>query len=621
MRNSLMTIPLSQLQPAKDNVRKTERSADIKALAASIEAHGLLQNLTVRPTPTNGRQNRRYEVIAGGRRLQALVLLAKRKRIAKDFGVPCKLLGKQSEASIEVSLAENVVRTALHPADQFEAFSQLQSKGLGAAEIAARFGVTQKVVEQRLKLAAVSPRLMAVYREGGMTLDQLTAFTISDDHAAQEHVWFEAPLSDHRPETIRRSLTKALVEGSDRRVRFIGAKAYEDAGGVVIRDLFEENAAYFADSQLLDRLVAEKLTTEAENVRQEGWSWVEIQPELDYEVLARFGRLPSIEVKLPKKERKKLQALCEKYDALVAGLEEEPDKATDAELDRLTVEIESLSCKQERWSDKNKARAGAFVSVGPQGKLQVTRGLVRQEAAKSSKRAKQAGNSKESTPEKAHPGHSAALLRDLSAHRTAALRESIASQPGPALTALVHALALRIFFDAGDETCFDVRPVCADLIPFADGIGTSPAVTAMADRHKRWLEQLAEPDQVWSWLTEQSVETRLELLAYLAACTINAVRHRVDPTAGGKLAHADTLAHAVSLDMSRWWQPTRASYLDRVSKELIARAVSEAVSPKAAQTIAGMKKAAMAVRAEELLSTTKWLPKPLCNASSVETGK
>ena len=163
-----------------------------------------------------------------------------------------------------MSLAENVVRTPLHPADQFEAFSKLRAQGLGVEDIAARFGITPKTVQQRLKLAAVSPRLMAVYRDGEMDLDQLVAFTITDDHEAQERVWFDNPAYDRQPHALRRTLTQTLVEGSDRRARYIGAEAYEQAGGTVIRDLFRtDDEAYFTDSQLLDRLVSEKLAEEA----------------------------------------------------------------------------------------------------------------------------------------------------------------------------------------------------------------------------------------------------------------------------------------------------------------------------------------------------------------------
>lgn len=201
-----------------------------------------------------------------------------------DYPVPCRVLGEIEVATyVEISLAENIVRSPLHPADQFDAFAKLQKEGLAAEEIAARFGLPAKVVIQRLKLGAVTPRLMAAYRADELTLDQLMAFAITDDHAAQEAFWFDTPHGHRSPQAIRRHLTSALVEGGDRRALFIGAKAYETAGGTVIRDLFQpESEGYFADSQLLDRLVAEKLDTEAGKFRNEGWSWVEVMPETDY---------------------------------------------------------------------------------------------------------------------------------------------------------------------------------------------------------------------------------------------------------------------------------------------------------------------------------------------------
>ena len=162
MAEELMTIPLSNLRLSAGNIRKTDATRDLEELAASIVAHGLLQNLTVRPVGTTGRKRATaFEVVAGGRRLAALKLLAKRKRIAKDFSVPCRVLADRD--ATEVSLAENVVRTPLHPADQFDAFSKLHVQGLGIEEIAARFGIAPKTVQQRLKLAAVNPRIMAVY--------------------------------------------------------------------------------------------------------------------------------------------------------------------------------------------------------------------------------------------------------------------------------------------------------------------------------------------------------------------------------------------------------------------------------------------------------------------------
>jgi ParB family chromosome partitioning protein len=607
-----MTIPLSKLRRSPDNIRKTNAIGGLDELAASIAALGVLQNLTVRATASTGKKAPTYEVVAGGRRLAALKLLAKKKRIAAGYPVPCRILA--DDDATEVSLAENVVRAPLHPADQFEAFSKLQAEGHGTEEIAARFGIPPKTVQQRLKLAAVSPRLMDVYRAGDMTLDQLVAFTITDDHEAQERVWFESPSFDRQPASLRRMLTRSLVDGSDRRARYIGAAAFEAAGGTVVRDLFRpDDDGYFSDSQLLDRLVSERLNDEAETIRAEGWSWVETVPELDYAYLSSFRRIPPTEVDLSAEEEARLETLAGRHDELIAELDDDPPAGVVEEIDRISAELDALSRKREEWSDEDKARAGAVVSLDYHGTVCVTRGLSKEKAkARVPVRdAEESGSGAEDNAPQRTRTLSDSLIEDLSAHRTAALREVVAGSPQVALTALLYTLVLRVCFRSADDACADIRPTLVDLRPSADGIGESMAVAAMTARHHAWSERLPDVEDLWSWLAAQSDETRLELLAHCTAASINAVRRRYDGPASSRFAQADRLAVAAGLDMADWWEPTKDRYLGRVSKTFITAAVAEAVSPQAAENIEGMKKDAMALRAEELLTGSRWLPEVL----------
>src|SRR6185503_15161615 len=96
------------------------------------------------------------------------------------------------------------------------------------------------VVRQRLRLGAVSPTLMTVYREGGLTLDQLMAFAVSEDHERQEQV-FDQLGASRGGHFIRRAMTETKVSATDRRAMFIGAEAYAEAGGTILRDLFTED--------------------------------------------------------------------------------------------------------------------------------------------------------------------------------------------------------------------------------------------------------------------------------------------------------------------------------------------------------------------------------------------
>jgi ParB family chromosome partitioning protein len=179
---STTDISLAKLIPCPANVRRTGAGSGIDALAASIQTHGLLQSLVVRPKlDSKGQACDRYEVVAGGRRLVALKLLAKQRRITMGIAIPCRVLDMDGVDGTEASLAENIVRQDMHPADQFEAFHGLHQGGIGIEDIAARFGVSAHTVRQRLRLASVSPALIQAYRNKDLTLDDLTAFAVTEN--------------------------------------------------------------------------------------------------------------------------------------------------------------------------------------------------------------------------------------------------------------------------------------------------------------------------------------------------------------------------------------------------------------------------------------------------------
>ena len=268
-------IPLNKLKKSPKNARKTPHSeAAIEAYAASIAAKGILQNLVVEPElDGDGAATGFYFVTIGEGRRLAQLLRVKRKEIKKTEPIRC--IVDTANDPHEISLDENVTRENMHPADQFEAFKKLaDERGLGAEDIAARFGVTPHVVRQRLRLGAVSPKLMQVYRDGDLALDQLMAFAITEDHARQEAV-YERLSYNRDASTIRRLLTETHVAATDRRAVFVGVEAYTEAGGTILRDLFtEDRGGYFEDVALLDLLVTAKLGREADALREaEGWKW------------------------------------------------------------------------------------------------------------------------------------------------------------------------------------------------------------------------------------------------------------------------------------------------------------------------------------------------------------
>ena len=363
-------IPFNKLLLSGCNVRRIKAGVSIEQLADDIARRTLLQSITVRPVlDGDGQETGMYEIPAGGRRFRALELLVKQKRLAKTAPIPCVI--RTDGIAEEDSLAENVQRAPLHPLDQFRAFLTLREKGQSEEEIAAAFFVSVAVVKQRLRLASVSPKLLDVYAEDGMTLDQLMAFTVSGDWERQEQVWERLQSSyTKEPYVIRRQLTEGAVRASDKRAQFIG-EAYEQAGGTVLRDLFQgDDGGWLQDPALVDRLVAEKLEREAEAIRAEGWHWVEVAPDFPYGHTFGLRQLRGDMVPFSAEEDATGRALQAEY----ARLEEEHAGADDLpeEVDQRLAEIEGLlAALDERpsvFDPAEVARAGAFVSISSEGR-------------------------------------------------------------------------------------------------------------------------------------------------------------------------------------------------------------------------------------------------------------
>jgi ParB family chromosome partitioning protein len=606
---NIQMIPLSELAPSPANVRKTGTKTGLEELAASIAAHGLLQNLQVRPAKGGS-----FEVVAGGRRFAALKLLAKQKKIAGDFPVPCHAL--DGEDATEISLAENEMREAMHPADQFEAFRKLADEGKGPEEIAARFGTTPKIVSQRLKLAVVSPKLIALYRKEEMTLDCLMAFTVCDDHKQQEKVWAQRPKWGIDAADIRDALTEQHVAADSKLAQFVGVKAYEKAGGAVLRDLFDDdNAGWLTDPALLDKLASDKLEKAAEALRGEGWKWVEIIPDLTWESTKAFAKAEPSFLPPTDKQQKEIDKLMAEGNALTDENGDEQDDEIADRLDEIQRRIEELSEGEITWPSEAKANAGAVIGIGHDGDLEIRRGLIRPEDKAAAKKADKARNGDAAdTGEKDEAdtcGLSGKLVEDLTAHRTAALQAMLSGNPKVALAAVVHTLALGIFYaEARGGSVLRINPAVVYPDRSAEGIEASKAHKQLEAATKAIRKKLPKADsKLWDWLIEQDQKTLLAILAVCAGHTVDTVeKKRGSFEAPPSMRHAGQLGEALKLDMADYWQPTAASYFGRVSKGLILEAVSEGIGKPAANNIAAMKKGAMADKAGELLTGKNWLP-------------
>lgn len=637
--NSSRDIPFNKLVLSQSNIRRTKAGVSIDDLAEDIARRGLLQSIHVRPVlDADGVETGMFEIPAGGRRYRALQMLVKQKRMSKTQNVPCVV--KEDGLAEEDSLAENLCREALHPLDQFRAFQELRDKGLSEDDIAARFFVTSAVVKQRLRLATVSPKLLKLYGEDAMTLEQLMAFTVTVDQKRQEQVWDNVKRAfNSDPWSIRRQLTQNTVPSDDRRARFVGLEAYEEADGFVLRDLFSENGdGWLQDVVLLDRLVSEKLRFEADKVATEGWKWIDVAVEFPYghaDAYSRIGGRPS---GLSKKEQARYEALKAEFDKLeadFASADELPDEV-DQRLGEIETELEAFAARPVTYEKPDIARAGVFISLDDDGGLVIERGYVKPEDQDEAQEGDEGADGDAEAPAHTiitmggdHDEDEGALkplpdrlLGELTAHRTLALRDAVAQNPAVALTALLHRFCLDAFH--GGATQGRCVEACVQRVAMPSGITElkdTVAAKAIAARHEAWRAEMPKEDgALWNWIADLGDDRRAQLLAHCVASGVNALYEKGDRYGAGPSAHAvtrrisqaDRIARAVGLDMVQaGWRPTADNYFGRVTKTRILEAVREAKGEASVQLIDHLKKGDMAKEAARLLEDAGWLPEPL----------
>lgn len=619
----LQNIPLDQLVHSPSNVRKTAGGHAIRALATSIVEHGLLHNLTVLP-----RSDGTFEVIDGGRRLAALQQLAKKKAIELGFAVPC-LVRPDHGSATELSAAANAFTEPMHPADQCEAFkTMIEQDQASIADVAARFSVSELVVKQRLKLANVSPKLVELYRAGKANLEQMQVLALSDDHAVQEKAWFGVKHDyERQAHSLRRALTNELIAPSDDRVRLVGLDVYEAAGGRVVRDLFaERDAGYLADSELLDRLVTEKLEATAAALQADGWGWVDIKPEFSYEDRAAYRPVQVERVKLdPTPEQAaRLEVIAkrdnevEKRLSMLEGPLEPASEEEQHEINALYDEASELEDEKEAieaalvvFPPEVKAVAGAVVTFGYHG-IEIHDGRLRP----GEKLAKGAVVAQAAAKKPAKPEHSDAVMRSLSAHRSAVARHHVSGDPQLALAMVVERVLTNVSERwAGSDVLSGLT--CAagpDLVALAPDLDPV-LIKQYAEDQKRIKEVIKRPDLL-KWLVALPVAKLLELLALGVGTTFDGTVTR------GTNAGVDRLHTLIGFDMADHWKPDPKQYLGRVSSEVVLKAVAEACGKKEAAPLAKLKKKDLVARAGPLLTAKKWLPKPLRKAvKKVKDGK
>ena len=397
-----------------------------------------------------------------------------------------------------------------------------------------------------MRLGSVSPKLMQVYRDSGLTLEQMMAFAVTEDHARQEQV-YDALSWNKEPGLIRRMLTETQVPARDRRAVLVGVEAYTEAGGVIVRDLFtEDGGGWFADPTLLDRLASEQLEAVAVEVRDaEGWRWA--QAHLDYPHAHGLRRVYPHPVELAEADQRRLQQIGAEYDALEAewGQAESLPEEVEAKLAALDREAETLKARSHAYDADEIACGGVFVTLNHDGTMRIERGFIRpeheaaEEAELEPEAAQTVGDAGQAESDAGDGGCSIdraeaededrpvsdLMLRDLTAHRSMALRYTLGEDPDAAFVAITHTLAAQVFFSGYDVgACLDLKPTSAPLGGHAAGVADSVAGRKLAERHEAWARQMPrQAGELWAFVVGLDGDSRSALFAHCAALTLFAV--------------------------------------------------------------------------------------------------
>ena len=384
---TLRYLPLDRLVPLMEKVRKTlTEGAAFEQLKGSIVAHGLLENLLVRPIEKGDSGDGRCEVVSGGRRLVALQALAGEGAIAQDHPVACHVLPVDSPVA-ELCLAANTVRSAMHPADQFEAIVRQVGAGATVPGIAARFSVSRRTVEQWLRLGNAHPDILDAYRAGEIGLKSLKAFCVMSDTRRQHAVWEELKAQQNSPsvQQIWLLVAEGWIHASAPVARFVGVAAYEAAGGNLTHNIFAEGDdkdIWFDDSALLKKLARERLEAAAGELRTK-WSWAEARVYVYKSDIARFAQIDPIPGDLTEDEVKEFDRLIVRVDDLTALDDDDWNEDAESELERVETRLEELRrfefVDRAVFRRKDMEMAGAIVTIGDDGTLHVIEGLVRPE--------------------------------------------------------------------------------------------------------------------------------------------------------------------------------------------------------------------------------------------------
>jgi ParB family transcriptional regulator, chromosome partitioning protein len=548
-------IPLNLLVLSKNNVRKVKSEAGLDELEASILTYGLQQNLVVIPV----KDSNKFEIIAGERRFAVLKRLQKKGVYTKDYPVACTIA--DTENATGISLAENMVRLNMHPADQYEAFAKLADQNKTVGDIAASFGISEGLVQKRLKLGRVSPQLIEAFREEKFSIEALMAFTLSDDHQKQEETYNLFKDSDGavRAYDIRNALTVTTLPSSHKLVRYIGLEAYEKAGGTYKKDLFSRNEeeCYVENVALVHTLAEDNLRLAAPPTLGE-WKWMEVRLDFSHEERAAYKQLyPHKLGDVPEELTKRYEELeCHISDMEANG--ENPDE--NEEIQQQIAAINSEMDSYHGFSAEERAIAGCIITVDYDGELRIYEGLVHPDDQKALK----AVSTKEN-PEKAKQTYSQPLTDSLKYSRLQILKQHIAKDYETAFDAALYVMCIDYFKPyrhRNDWLKVRAEKYSAPVKVRLEGEGEQQEAQLAEGLSLDWLN-ITEETECFKAFCKLDISQKQQLFAFCVAQSFT-------PQLTTESHHSplfEMIYQRLGIATENHWRPTQQNFLGRIPKK------------------------------------------------------
>lgn len=574
------TLALQDLRAGDTvNARRTGRDTSLDELKASILAHGLVQSLRVRLVGES-----HYEVVAGNRRLLALNSLLAEGKIEPDYPVPV-IVGVLDDAEAhELSVVENVERVPVSPIDEFRAYGRLRDEGKSADEVAARFGVPLRRVQQRMKLASLHPKVLGALEQGKIGIETAQAFTVAEPER-QVAVFDELAKGGVYAWEVRSKLTTTFIPANGGLAQLIGEEAYLAAGGAIISDLFGEQE-YWCSSDVVRKLVDEAWAERTAGWLAEGWAWV--KPETDVQDVWSRQRCYPRQVEMSDADAARLAELesqMEEFDT-DNGLDDEEQEAWNV-LDREVVEIQKRNA--DVYSAEDKAKSGV-VYWPANGRVEFGVGEPRAGLGTSSSGAAPAEK------KALDPTDPLAVGPTMSETLSAALSDSIRTEVG-----------------ADPDLAL---PLLAAFMAVGQSSGQLPAHLSIGHAGEIGRDSKQAIGEAFRYFNEMPDEELLAAIARMFANTLDVrdsflaskFQYASNPVTGRQKLVGELVEIVEPRDFPDFDAP---AYFEGVKKPLIAAAFAEITG----ETIKDGKKAEMASTTAKLAMQHCWLPMALRNKS------